>query len=38
MRSMSEDAQQFEGQYLAYTFFRVQPEWRRLPVEERSPR
>jgi chlorite dismutase len=36
MRSMSEDAQQFEGQYLAYTFFRVQPEWRRLPVEERA--
>jgi chlorite dismutase len=24
------------GQYLAYTFFRVTPEWRRLPVEERS--
>jgi len=23
------------GQYVAYTFFRVQPEWRRLPVEER---
>src|SRR6185437_6873133 len=25
-----------EGQYVAYTFFRVAPEWRRLPVEERS--
>ena len=25
-----------DGQYLAYTFFRVQPEWRRLPVEERE--
>jgi chlorite dismutase len=24
------------GQYLAYTFFRVSPEWRRLPVEERA--
>ena len=25
-----------EGQYLGYTFFRVAPEWRRLPVEERA--
>jgi chlorite dismutase len=25
-----------EGQYVAYTFFRVNPEWRRLPVEERA--
>src|SRR5215210_3744026 len=25
-----------EGQYVAYTFFRVRPEWRRLPVEERE--
>jgi chlorite dismutase len=24
------------GQYVAYTFFRVDPAWRRLPVEERS--
>jgi chlorite dismutase len=24
------------GQYLAYTFFRVRPEWRRLPVDERE--
>src|SRR6266550_1394354 len=24
------------GQYLAYTFFRVDPAWRQLPVEERS--
>jgi chlorite dismutase len=24
------------GQYLAYSFFRVQPKWRRLPVEERE--
>ena len=23
------------GQYVAYTFFRVEPAWRRLPVEER---
>jgi chlorite dismutase len=29
---VSEDA----GQYIAYTFFRVDPAWRRLPVEERS--
>jgi chlorite dismutase len=25
-----------EGQYIAYTFFRVDPAWRRLPVEERA--
>jgi chlorite dismutase len=25
-----------EGQYIAYTFFRVEPAWRRLPVEERA--
>jgi chlorite dismutase len=25
-----------EGQYVAYTFFRLDPAWRRLPVEERS--
>jgi chlorite dismutase len=25
-----------EGQYVAYTFFRLDPGWRRLPVEERS--
>jgi chlorite dismutase len=25
-----------DGQYVAYTFFRVVPEWRRLPVEERA--
>jgi chlorite dismutase len=25
-----------DGQYVAYTFFRVSPEWRRLPVEERQ--
>ena len=25
-----------QGQYVAYTFFRVRPEWRRLPVEERA--
>jgi chlorite dismutase len=24
------------GQYVAYTFFKVRPEWRRLPIEERS--
>src|SRR5215210_5567643 len=24
------------GQYVAYTFFRVDPAWRRLPVEERE--
>ena len=23
------------GQYIAYTFYRVDPAWRRLPVEER---
>jgi chlorite dismutase len=25
-----------EGQYVGYTFFRVDPAWRRLPVEERQ--
>ena len=24
------------GQYVAYTFFRVDPAWRRLPVDERA--
>ena len=24
-----------QGQYVAYTFYRVDPAWRRLPVEER---
>src|SRR3954466_14131597 len=24
------------GQYVAYTFFRVDPAWRRLPIEERA--
>ena len=27
-----------QGQYVAYTFFRVDPAWRRLPVEERAAR
>ena len=30
---MSEPSQ---GQYVAYTFFRIDPGWRRLPVEERA--
>jgi chlorite dismutase len=25
-----------DGQYVAYTFFRMEPAWRRLPVEERQ--
>ena len=25
-----------EGQYVAYTFYRVEPAWRRLPVEDRA--
>jgi chlorite dismutase len=25
-----------QGQYVAYTFYRVDPAWRRLPIEERS--
>jgi chlorite dismutase len=24
------------GQYVAYTFFKVRPEWRRLPIDERA--
>ena len=24
------------GQYVAYTLYKVRPEWRRLPVEERE--
>jgi chlorite dismutase len=26
-----------DGQYVAYTFYRIEPAWRRLPVEERQP-
>ena len=33
MRAVSESA---AGQYVAYTFFRIDPAWRRLPVEERA--
>jgi chlorite dismutase len=29
-------SQQDRGQYVAYTFYRVDPAWRRLPVEERQ--
>jgi chlorite dismutase len=29
-------AEQRGGQYVAYTLYRAQPEWRRLPVEERN--
>ena len=29
-------SEQAGGQYVAYTFYRVDPAWRRLPVEERS--
>ena len=25
-----------EGQYVAYTFYRLPPEWRRLPIDERA--
>jgi hypothetical protein len=25
-----------EGQYVAYSFFRIDPAWRRLPIEERA--
>ena len=25
-----------EGQYVAYTFYRVDPAWRRLPIDERA--
>ena len=30
------NVQGVNGQYVAYTFFRVDPAWRRLPVEERA--
>ena len=31
------DASSLEvGQYVAYTLYKVRPEWRRLPVEERE--
>jgi chlorite dismutase len=33
---MSAPQQERGGQYVAYTFFRVDPAWRRLPVEERA--
>ncbi len=29
-------SEQSAGQYVAYTFFRVDPAWRRLPIEERA--
>jgi chlorite dismutase len=29
-------ASESQGQYVAYTFFKVDPAWRRLPVEERA--
>src|SRR4029077_8326722 len=29
-------ARNVSGQYVAYTFFRLDPAWRRLPVEERQ--
>jgi chlorite dismutase len=29
-------SEQPTGQYVAYTFFRIDPAWRRLPVEERA--
>jgi chlorite dismutase len=29
-------AEQAGGQYVAYTFYKVAPEWRRLPIEERA--
>jgi chlorite dismutase len=29
-------SEQTAGQYVAYTFFRIDPAWRRLPVEERA--
>jgi len=25
-----------DGQYVAYTFYRVDPAWRRLPIDERQ--
>ena len=33
IRAVSENG---SGQYVAYTFYRVDPAWRRLPVEERA--
>src|SRR6266704_2471180 len=35
MAAVNEPAKQ-NGQYVAYTFFRVEPGWRQLPVEERA--
>ena len=29
-------AAESQGQYVAYTFYKVDPAWRRLPVEERA--
>ncbi len=29
-------SEQATGQYVAYTFYKVDPAWRRLPVEERA--
>lgn len=33
---MDAQPEQPSGQYVAYTFYRVDPAWRRLPVEERA--
>ena len=33
---MSNVSEEFAGQYVAYTYFRVLPAWRRLPVEDRA--
>ena len=35
-RTLSAASEQSAGQYVAYTFFRVDPAWRRLPIEERA--
>src|SRR5688500_7848828 len=33
---MPMSSEQAGGQYVAYTFYKVDPAWRRLPVEERA--
>jgi chlorite dismutase len=36
LRKVSRTIGAVDGQYIAYTFYRVDPAWRRLPVEERA--
>ena len=36
MRTIGSVSEPSSGQYVAYTFYKVDPAWRRLPVDERA--